>query len=243
MEYLATTDTAFFFRLPTLLFCSDVDCAKRIKGLPGLQNRYLKCKENPHSIQASSISLGMRFSSVFVLASLVVSSFASTAADVKADIVDIAAKLDTLATTVSALPLVGGTLSQALAIHTSAGPLIAASNKGAANADNVSPRPLSIVDGRAILDSVQALEPSIYHTLNGIVDRKNIFSALPVPALALPVLALPAVIKVDLENWNTATQALGDGWRRLIPADILRDFNDSTTRIAANFGAAIAAFP
>ncbi|KAG5639954.1 hypothetical protein DXG03_002152 [Asterophora parasitica] len=236
MEYLATTDTAFFFRLPTLLFCSDVDCAKRIKGLPGLQNRYLKCKENPHSIQASSISLGMRFSSVFVLASLVVSSFASTAADVKADIVDIAAKLDTLATTVSALPLVGGTLSQALAIHTSAGPLIAASNKGAANADNVSPRPLSIVDGRAILDSVQALEPNIYQTLHGIVDRKNIFSALPVPGI-------PALIKQDLVNWNTATQALAAGFRRLIPADVLRDFNDSATRIDANFGAAIAAFP
>ncbi|KAG5634030.1 hypothetical protein DXG03_006369, partial [Asterophora parasitica] len=133
----------------------------------------------------------MRFSSVSVLASLVVSSFASTAADVKAAIAVIDANLNGLATAVSTLPLVGGTLSQVLAIHTNAGPLIAASNKGAADAVNVSPKPLSVVDGRVILDSVQALESNIYHTLDDIADRSNIFSGFHVPAI-------PALIKQDL---------------------------------------------
>ncbi|KAG5633237.1 hypothetical protein DXG03_007958, partial [Asterophora parasitica] len=76
---------------------------------------------------------------------------------------------------------------------------------------NVSPRPLSIVDGRAILDSVQALEPNIYQTLDSIVARKNIFSALPVPGMG------PALIKQDLVNWNTATQSLGAGLIGSVP--------------------------
>ncbi|KAG5641032.1 hypothetical protein DXG03_006356, partial [Asterophora parasitica] len=146
----------------------------------------------------------MRFSSVFVLASLVVSSFASTAADVKADIVDISAKLNTLDVSIYAFTLPGGTLSQALAIHTNAGPLITALNKGAADAVNVIPKPLSLADGRAILDSVEALESTIYHALNGIVARKNAFTALPIGGI-------PALVKQDLASLNVATQALEAG--------------------------------
>ncbi|KAG5640221.1 hypothetical protein DXG03_009773 [Asterophora parasitica] len=176
----------------------------------------------------------MRFSIVFVLASLVVSSFASTAADVKADIVDISAKLNALDVTVYALPLPSGTLSQALAIHTNAGPLIAASNKGAADAVSVSPNPLSLIDGRAILDSVEALEPTIYHALNGIVARF---------ARVLPVGGISALVKQDLVSWNAASQALEVGLIGSAPVSLVAEATTLKTRIDAAFAAAIAAFP
>jgi hypothetical protein len=60
----------------------------------------------------------MRVSStLFFLASLAVSGLASTAADVKADIVTITTQLNALNTAINAFTLPGGTLAQALVCY------------------------------------------------------------------------------------------------------------------------------
>ncbi|KAG5633469.1 hypothetical protein DXG03_007309, partial [Asterophora parasitica] len=72
-------------------------------------------------------------SSVSNPASPVVSSFAPTAADVKADVLSISGKLKILNAAISALPLSSGSLLNVLTIHADIGSLITASNKAAAD--------------------------------------------------------------------------------------------------------------
>ncbi|KAF5383281.1 hypothetical protein D9615_004806 [Tricholomella constricta] len=177
----------------------------------------------------------MRFSSVFVLASLVASSFASTVADVQADIADITTKLHALDDSITAFPTSGGTLTQALAIHNNAVALGSSIDQGATDTAAVTPNPVSDADGRSILDSFEALEPTINHALVGIVDRKAAFTALPLGGI-------PALVKQDLANLNASTSNIEAALIGSAPAGLVGEATDLKNRIDAAFATAIAAY-
>ncbi|KAG5634967.1 hypothetical protein DXG03_005595 [Asterophora parasitica] len=186
----------------------------------------------------------MRFSGVFVLASLVISSFASTAADVKADIVGISAKLTILDNATYAIPLSGGTLPQFLAFYSSLLTVIPAWNKGAADIGNVSPNPLSLVDARAILECVDAVDtiPRILDSIvarkkifgipDGVVTQKNIFSTRHIPTIPL--------IKMELVNLKAATQNFQIALIQVVPTSLVPEATAIKTITDAAFDAAIA---
>ncbi|GLB38909.1 hypothetical protein LshimejAT787_0600710 [Lyophyllum shimeji] len=118
----------------------------------------------------------MRFSSVFVLASLVVSGFASTAADVQKEIATICGLLGKTNSLIVAYPTKGGTLKQALEIHDSAGVVLAAVKKGTVTANGLTVT-FSHAEGRAILDALKACP--VKPTLSDLVAKKLAFAALP----------------------------------------------------------------
>ncbi|KAF5383285.1 hypothetical protein D9615_004803 [Tricholomella constricta] len=190
----------------------------------------------PKSTQPLKLYLQkMRFSSVFVLASLVASSFASTVADIQADIADISTKLTTLDNSIAAFPSTGGTLSQALAIHSNAVTLGKSIDQGTTDVNDVDPKPFSDEDGRAILDSFTALEPTINNALIGIVDKKAALEALPVGGI-------PALVKQDLSNLSASTAALEDALIAAAPESIVDEAIALKERIDAAFATAIAAY-
>jgi hypothetical protein len=90
---------------------------------------------------------------------------------------------------------------------------------------------LSEADGRTILSSVEAIEPTILDALTNIVVKKPAFvrvyfSLLAGPErlttslflqAALPIGGLPALILQDLKNLKTATVAFANGLVSIAP--------------------------
>ncbi|KAG5650591.1 hypothetical protein H0H81_011709 [Sphagnurus paluster] len=177
----------------------------------------------------------MRFSSVIILASLVASSFASTAADLKADIATIAVRINALDTSIIAFTLPRGTIAQALAIHNNVLTLSTALDKGASDATNVIPNPVSLTDGRAILTALEATEATIVRCLTNIVARKAAFSVLPTSGV-------PAIVKQDLSNLSASTVKLEAALIASAPADLVAEATAFKGRIDTSFAAAIAAY-
>jgi len=176
----------------------------------------------------------MRFTSGLVLASLLIPSFAATVADVKTDIATISTDLTNLDNTIKAFANPGGTLAQALAIHTSSMTLNNAVTKTTSDTNTV-PAPISETDGRALLDLLEALEPKIDAALTDLSSRHAAF-------VALPLGGVPALVKSDLATLNTSTTALEAALIAKAPADLLTESNALKTRINAAFAAAIAVF-
>ncbi|KAG5635541.1 hypothetical protein H0H81_010903 [Sphagnurus paluster] len=177
----------------------------------------------------------MRFSSVIVLASFIVSSFASTAADIKADIVTITARINTLDTSITAFAVPGGTLTQALAIHNNAVTLGTALDKGTTDATNVTPNPVSPTDGRAILTALEATETTISRALTNIVARKAAFNALPIGGI-------PALVKQDLANLSASTTKFEAALIAAASADLVAEATAFKGRVDGYFAVAIAAY-
>ncbi|KAF9264453.1 hypothetical protein L218DRAFT_826067, partial [Marasmius fiardii PR-910] len=113
---------------------------------------------------------------------------------VTADIGTIANQVNTLDSSVSAFPDKGGSLSAALGIHRAAAALGASLKKAATDTQTTSP--FSENDGQNILGSVEAIEPTILHALQTIVDKKPAFDALPTGGIS-------ALVLKDLQNLNT----------------------------------------
>ncbi|KAF5383282.1 hypothetical protein D9615_004807 [Tricholomella constricta] len=180
----------------------------------------------------------MRFSSVFVLASLVASSFACvTVADIQTDIADISTKLTALDDSITAFPITAGSgsFTQFLIIHNNIVALGSSIDKGATDTGAVTPNPVSDADGRSIIDSIEALEPTINHALVGIVDRKAAFTALPLGGI-------PAVVRQDLLNLSASTGNLEAVLIGVAPAGLVGEATDLKNRIDAAFATAIAAY-
>ncbi|RDB17435.1 hypothetical protein Hypma_001618 [Hypsizygus marmoreus] len=178
----------------------------------------------------------MRFTSMFfLLAFIVVSGFSATIADVKADINTIAAQTTTLDNSITAFPLTGGTLIQALAVHNNAVTLGSSINKGTTDVQATTPTPFSDADGAAVLALVEAFEPTIESALTGIVGKKAAFQALPIGGI-------PALVKQDLSNLGASTTAFENALIAAAPASVVADATALKARVNAAFAAAIAAY-
>ncbi|KAJ7101305.1 hydrophobic surface binding protein [Mycena belliarum] len=154
-------------------------------------------------------------------------------AKVKADIATITTQVTTLDNAIQAFPLSGGSLLNALTIHNTATGLITTLN--GATTDVTSTGPLGEADGRAVLTSVEAIQPVILDALTNIVVKKPGFASLPIGGL-------PALILQDLKNLKTATSAFATALVANAPADLVEEAKTVQTTITNAFDPAIAAY-
>ncbi|KDR66620.1 hypothetical protein GALMADRAFT_80725 [Galerina marginata CBS 339.88] len=170
-----------------------------------------------------------------ILASLVSGILAATVADVQSDISTIASQISTLDNAITAFPATGGSLLNALAIHTDSTNLVTSVNKGTTDVTAVTPKPFSEADGKSILSAVQAFEPGILDALKEIVIKKPAFQALPLGGI-------PALVKQDLINLNASTFAFEAALIASAPADLIPTANSIKSTVDAAFATAIAAY-
>ncbi|KAG5635294.1 hypothetical protein H0H81_011789 [Sphagnurus paluster] len=181
----------------------------------------------------------MRFSSVFALASLIVSCLASTAADVQADATAIAAAATTLDGAVTAFAVVSGN-TQALAIHVDNVALIAALNKGttdlvAVTRQNLVPSTLSVINAAAILPALVQFSATFSHALTNLVAEK---AAL----LALTIGGSYNLIKQDLADLNSIVSQFESALIAAIPVTLTANATAVTVTINSALTVALAAF-
>ncbi|KAF9558589.1 hydrophobic surface binding protein [Agrocybe pediades] len=173
----------------------------------------------------------MKFqSSLIVLASLVSAALSATIADVINDAHNISTQVTTLDNAINAFPNTGGSLVNALAIHTDAVNLGAAIDKGTADVI-----PVSEADGTTILGIVQGFEPTILNALSGIVAKKPAFQALPIGGI-------PALVKQDLINLNASTSKFEAQLIASAPADLVASAKAIKASVDSAFATAIAAY-
>jgi hypothetical protein len=176
----------------------------------------------------------MKFQTTFaVLASLVVVTFASTIAEVEADVQTIATQTTTLNNAITSFTTTSGLLA-ALDIHSDAVNLVTAINQGTSDVTGA-PQPFSETDGGNILTAVQAFEPTILSALSGIVAKKPDFEALPLGGV-------PALVLQDLINLNASTVSFGSALIVAAPADLVATATAIKAAVVAAFATAIAAY-
>ncbi|KAJ7259164.1 hydrophobic surface binding protein [Mycena haematopus] len=160
-------------------------------------------------------------------------SFKRDAATIEADIATISSEVTTLDNAVEAFPLTGGSLLNALNIHTDATTLITTLNK--AVTDVSATAPLSEADCRTILAAVEAIEPIILDALADIIVKKPAFAALPIGGL-------PTLILQDLKNLETATVDFSNDLITICPPDLGAEATQLSLNITTAFAPAIAAY-
>ncbi|KDQ22163.1 hypothetical protein PLEOSDRAFT_1079640 [Pleurotus ostreatus PC15] len=173
----------------------------------------------------------------FLVGSAVSSPTKRTVAQVESDIASISTQVTTLDNDITAFPNTGGSLLNALAIHTASTNLI--STIGTTTSDVQSTGAFSEADGQTILNSFLAIEPVIDHALTQVC-----FSLNPTKAAfqALPIGGIPALVKQDLGQLNSATTALANGLIASAPADLVAPSTSLRDRLVAAFAPAIAAY-
>ncbi|KDR66630.1 hypothetical protein GALMADRAFT_80675 [Galerina marginata CBS 339.88] len=168
-----------------------------------------------------------------ILAFLVSGTSAATIADILSDTSTINSQITTLDEAITAYPATGGTLANALAIHTDASNLINTVKKG--TTDAVTPKPFSEADGNSIVKAVKAFEPKVLDALKQLVIKKPAFQALPIGGI-------PALVKQDLISLNASTVAFEAALIASAPADLIPTANSIKSTIDAAFATAIAAY-
>ncbi|KAJ7769452.1 hydrophobic surface binding protein [Mycena metata] len=175
-----------------------------------------------------------RFLSVLSVAAVGLAlSLKRDVAKVESDIATISTQVTTLDNAIEAYPTSGGTLVAALGIHTDATNLVTTLN--GATTDATANGALDETDARTILNSVEALEPTILDALTDIVVKKPAFAALPIGGI-------PALILQDLKNLKTATVAFAGALISAAPADLTAEATQLQNNITAAFDPAIAAY-
>ncbi|THH14456.1 hypothetical protein EW146_g5882 [Bondarzewia mesenterica] len=198
----------------------------------------------------------VRITSAIVVFSFVLAALASplskrTVAQVESDISNINDQVNSLNTAIEAFPDSGGSLSEALAIHTSATNLETAINSATSDTQAIylhdltlhssslidvqATDPFSDADGQTILSQVQALEPNITSALQNIVEKKPAFEALPIGGI-------PALVEQDLQTLESDTSAFANALIANTPADLLDQANSIKSDIDSAFATAVAAY-
>ncbi|KAF9459838.1 hydrophobic surface binding protein [Collybia nuda] len=176
----------------------------------------------------------MRVSSTLIfLVSLAVSGLA-TVDQVKTDITTISSQLQKLDASISAFPNTGGTLSQALVIHSNAVNLKSSIDQGTTDV-KATPPPLSEDDAKSILASFETMAETVNDTLAGIMSKKAAIQALPFGGAI-------SLVKQDLDNLNTSTSAFEGALIAQAPSDLQDEAATLKGRIDDAFSTAIAAF-
>ncbi|KAF5337821.1 hypothetical protein D9758_015710 [Tetrapyrgos nigripes] len=181
-----------------------------------------------------------------------------TVAQVEADLRNIATQVTTLDNSINAFPNTGGSLVQALAIHTSSANLVPVVNSATTDVqvhfifnlllltdtetdDYIGFFPLqgttgvTEADGQAILAIVNGFEPTIIDALNAIITKKPAFDALPLGGVS-------ALVKQDLAQLSAATAALETALINEAPADLKAQATSIQTAVNAAFAKAQAAY-
>ncbi|KAG6909211.1 hypothetical protein DXG01_001518 [Tephrocybe rancida] len=161
--------------------------------------------------------------SLYFILILAVPSLCSTVATVLGDIAAIQNNLNSLNSVIAALtPFIANinfsTASQLLALN---------------------PSPVNDTDGRAILDRLKALEPSIVDSTAKFIQRKGVVAVLP----AIPLVGSPlAMARATLVSLQAALNSLEDAAQKTAPASLQAEGAALRGRFDNNMNALIAAY-
>ncbi|THU93634.1 hydrophobic surface binding protein [Dendrothele bispora CBS 962.96] len=173
----------------------------------------------------------------FVALSIAASTFGAVlkrdVPTILADISKISSQVTTLDNAINAFPDSGGSLVNALAIHTDATNLVSSVNT--ATSDTTANGAFNEADGQTILNAVQAIEPTILDALTAIAAKQPAFAALPIGGI-------PALVLQDLKNLDAGTTAFSNALIANAPADLVPQATDIQTTIGNAFDTAIAAY-
>ncbi|KAJ8455041.1 hypothetical protein ONZ45_g19074 [Pleurotus djamor] len=179
----------------------------------------------------------VQFFTLPLVALFAISSLASplkrSVAQIEADIATLSSQVTTLDNAITAFPNTGGSLINALAIHTDSTNVI--STLTTANNDVVANAPFSEADGQAILASLEAIQPRIEHALVEIVAKKPAFDALPIGGIT-------ALVKQDLAQLSAATSTFATSALGKTPVDLVPEATAFRDDITAAFATAQAAY-
>ncbi|KAF8489926.1 hydrophobic surface binding protein [Gautieria morchelliformis] len=156
-----------------------------------------------------------------------------TVAQVEADIATINSQVTTLDSAINSFPDSGGSLTQALAIHTDSVNLVSAIAQG--TTDVTSTGAFSDADATTILQSLEAIQPTIIDALNAIVAKKPAFQGLPIGGVT-------ALVKQDIGDLDGNTTAFESALIAATPTDLQANATAIKTAIDAAFSNAVAAY-
>ncbi|KAF8489928.1 hydrophobic surface binding protein A-domain-containing protein [Gautieria morchelliformis] len=154
-----------------------------------------------------------------------------TVAQVEADIATINSKLTTLNSAINSVPDSGGSLLQALAMNKDS--LTSAIIQG--TTDVTSTGAFSDADATAILQSLEAIQPTIIDALNAIVAKKPAFQGLPIGGVT-------ALVKQDIGNLNSNMTAFASALIAATPTVLKANATAIKTALDAAFENAVAAY-
>jgi hypothetical protein len=180
----------------------------------------------------------VHFTSFFVVALSAASALASphakrTTAKILSDLSTISSQTTTLDNAILAFPNSGGTLVQALAIHTDA---VTLTNTVTSSTNDVKATPaLSEADGQSVIAAVTNLVPLITKTLNDIVGKKAAFQSLPAGGI-------PAIVLSDLKTLNSTVTTFDNALIAIAPADLKGQGTTLSNQVLAAFATAIKAY-
>jgi len=179
----------------------------------------------------------VKFSVLLFIASLSASGFSipakRTVSQVETDIASISGQVTTLDNAINSFPNTGGSLLAALAIHTDSTSLQSSLNQ--ATSDINGTPPFSEADGQVIFTSVQSFEPKILDALKAIAGKRAAFDGLPLGGVS-------GLVKQDLANLRTATDAFADALIAKAPDDLKQQSTDIKNAVDVAFVSAQAAY-
>ncbi|THH14455.1 hypothetical protein EW146_g5883 [Bondarzewia mesenterica] len=186
----------------------------------------------------------------FVLAALASPLSKRTAAQVEYDISNIDNQVNVLNTAIEAFPDSGGSLVDALAIHTGATYLETAINSATSDTqarylhdltlhsssliDVQATNPFSDADGQTILSQLRALGSDIISALQHLVTKKSAFEASPISDIP--------TLEQDLRTLESDTSAFEDAIIANTPADLLDQANSIKSDVDSALTKAVAAY-
>ncbi|THU76919.1 hydrophobic surface binding protein [Dendrothele bispora CBS 962.96] len=170
---------------------------------------------------------------VTVTALAVASPVKCTVAQVETDLKDIFTQMANLDNSIKAFPDSGGSFSSALSIHTASQKLVSSLNM--ANTDVKGTTNVTDSDGQTIQDLVKNSEPAIIDALNNIVTKKAAFDNLPLGGVSF-------IVKKNLGQLRTATEALETSLFSRTPASLKSQAQEIQSSVDAAFAKAQAAY-
>ncbi|KAJ7894850.1 hydrophobic surface binding protein [Mycena olivaceomarginata] len=153
------------------------------------------------------------------------------AATVEADLTVLTSQVTALDNAVQVFPLSGGTLAEAMTVHTNTVNVISTLNTAASDEKAVDT--FSKTEGQAILVALEGFEPTILDFLQNIVVRKPAFEVLP---------GVTAQILQDLNNYLTTGIAFGSTLFNKVPADLDAEVAQFQNNTVSAFEVAIDAY-
>ncbi|KAJ7795272.1 hydrophobic surface binding protein [Mycena olivaceomarginata] len=153
------------------------------------------------------------------------------AATVEKDLAVLTGQVMALDNAAQAFPLSGGTLAEAMTVHTSAVNVISTLTNAASDEQAVDT--FSETEGQAILAALEGFEPNILDFLQNTVVKKPAFALFP---------GVTALILQDLNNYLTAGIAFGSTLFNKAPADLDARVAQFRTTTVSAFEVAIDAY-
>ncbi|KAF8962711.1 hydrophobic surface binding protein A-domain-containing protein [Flammula alnicola] len=166
----------------------------------------------------------------------IVTALGTTVSDILTDLQRISNKVTIVDTAVTAFPLTGGSVVNALNIHLDMVDLGRAIDEAASDVNQVAPKPFSEADGTTILSSVQSYKPTALHALNQFIVKKPAFVGLQVGGFI-------ALITQDLNSLENSCIALQSGLVGSVPSDLVSTATAIRADFAAGFESTIADYP